>query len=140
MLRRFLSVQGWLSSAILLALAAGPAAAATCDTAQALQAVRGSIDAAATQAFYDAYGSGCAWDERNSQVAISMLQAAGDQGLDPGIFHAFAATSADAATRDVLLTDGALKYAAAMTRGLTGEPPSKTDRAFSQADAEFADG
>ncbi len=138
MLDRVFGVRGWLTCAVFL-LSALPAAAA-CDIPSAIQKAGGSIDAAATQAFYEAYGQVCAWDDSDSQVLISMLQTAGDQGLDPEIFHAYAATRADASMRDVLLTDGALKYAAAMTRGLTGEPPAKTDLAYSQSDAEFVDG
>jgi L,D-transpeptidase YcbB len=118
--------------------AAGPAYAACGDVRRAVDGVEGPIDKAAVRAFYDAFGSGCAWDDTSAETLISVLQSAGDHGLDPLIFHADAA--GDGAARDILLTDGALKYAAAMVRGLTGEPPSKTDRAFSRADNEFADG
>lgn len=138
MFERIDAARGWLTCALFV-LSAVPASAA-CDTAEALREARGSVDMTATQAFYDAYGPVCAWDDSDSQTLISMLQMAGDHGLDPEIFHAFAATQATAAMRDVLLTDGALKYAAAMTRGLTGEPPAKTDLAYSRANAEFVDG
>ncbi|MFM9863965.1 MAG: murein L,D-transpeptidase [Micropepsaceae bacterium] len=140
MLDWVVGVRAWLSGALFLLLAAAPAMAASCDTAGALRGARGSIDAATTRAFYDANGQGCAWDENNAEALTSVLQASGDHGLDPAIFHAAAQGPADEAARDVLLTDGALKYAAAMTRGLTGEPPSKTDRAYSRADGEFVDG
>ena len=138
MLDRVFGVRGWLTCAVFL-LSALPAAAA-CDTAGAIQKAGGSIDAAATRAFYEAYGPVCAWDDSDSQVLISVLQTAGDQGLDPEIFHAYGATRADVSMRDVLLTDGALRYAAAMSRGLTGEPPPKTDLPFSRSEAEFVDG
>ena len=138
MLDQVRGARGWLTCALFL-LSAVPASAA-CDTSDAMRQAGGSIDAAATQAFYDAYGPVCAWDDSDSQTLISVLQMAGDHGLDPEIFHAYAATQATTGMRDVLLTDGALKYAAAMTRGLTGEPPSKTDIAYSRANAEFVDG
>lgn len=124
---------------LLGCLAAGPAFAAACgDVGRAVQRADEPIDKAAVKAFYDAFGSGCAWDDTSAEALISVLQSAGDHGLDPAIFHADAA--GDGAERDILLTDGALKYAGAMVRGLTGEAPSKTDRAYSRADNEFADG
>lgn len=124
---------------VLACSAAGPAAAASCgDVGRAVPRAGGAVDQAAVRGFYEAFGSGCAWDESSAETLLSVLQAAGDHGLDPAIFHANA--EGDGAERDLLLTDGALKYAAAMTRGLTGEAPSKTDRAYSRSDSEFADG
>jgi murein L,D-transpeptidase YcbB/YkuD len=124
---------------ILACVGAGPALAASCgDVGRAVQRSALPVDQAAVRAFYDAFGSGCAWDDTSAETLLSVLQAAGDHGLDPATFHADA--SGNGVERDILLTDGALKYAAAMTRGLTGAPPSKTDRAYSRADSEFADG
>jgi murein L,D-transpeptidase YcbB/YkuD len=138
MLMRVFGVVRLLCGGLFL-LAALPALAANCDIGRSLKAAGSSIDQE-TKAFYDATGGNCAWDDSGAQSLISVLQAAGDHGLDPALFHAGEAEQADAGTRDVLLTDGALKYAAAMVRGLTGTPPAKTDRAYSRADGEFADG
>lgn len=123
----------------LACIAAGPAAAAYCgDVGRTVPQAGNAVDQAAVRGFYEAFGSGCAWDDSSADTLVSVLQASGDHGLDPAIFHANA--EGEGVQRDILLTDGALKYAAAMTRGLTGEAPSKIDRAYSQTDSEFADG
>lgn len=100
-----------------------------------------AVDRAALQAFYESVGGGCAWDENAAATLIGALRASSDHGLDPALFHADALTlEGEGAERDVLLTDGALKYAAVMTRGLSGNPTPKADRAHSRSGTEFADG
>ncbi len=103
----------------------------------------GTVQQAPVEAFYKAVGNGCAWNEESARTLTETLSAAGDHGLDPGLFHsadARFAAGGDPAARDVLLTDGALKYAAAMTRGLSGEPLRDKDRAYSRSQSEFVDG
>ncbi len=133
MLMRVLGIVG----AFLLAVAP---AAASCDIGRALKSAGGAIEQREAKAFYDAVGGDCAWDDRAADALIPVLQAAGDHGLDPALFHADEAARAEGGARDVLLTDGALKYAAAMVRGVTGVPPSKTDRAYTRTDGEYIDG
>ncbi len=91
-----------------------------------------AVDVETTLAFYDSRGGGCAWDEDSGAALISVVQAAGDHGLDPRLFHAdmlSGKTDIDATGRDVLMTDGALKFASAMLRGLSAPPVPKVDRA-----------
>lgn len=129
---------GWL----LIASAFGPisdAAAACGDVGRAIN--QNSVDQATVQAFYESYGGGCAWDDNAAATLIAALRGARDHGLDPALFHADTLTlEGDGPERDVQLTDGALKYAAVMTRGLSGNPTPKADRPHSRSRAEFADG
>lgn len=112
-----------------------PAWAATCDDIAG--AVRGlqtyaAVDAETSLAFYDSLGGGCAWDGENGAALISVIQAAGDHGLDPRLFHADVLTKKaemGVAERDVLMTDAATKFAAAMLRGLSASPIPAVDRA-----------
>ncbi len=139
MLRQVFGVLRMLCVGFVLVLAA-PAIAAPCDIDRSLRAAGSSIDQREVKAFYAALDGGCAWDTRSAETLISVLQATGDHGLDPALFHAGDAEQMDGGARDVLLTDGALKYAAAMVRGVTGEPPAKTDRAYTRSEGEYVDG
>ena len=123
-------------------LALSEAVAAPCgDISRALNEPTSSVDTASAQAFYESFGGGCAWEENAATTLIETLRAAGDHGLDPALFHADSLSlDGSGAERDVLLTDGALKYAAVMTRGLSGIPPSRADRAHTRSKTEFADG
>jgi murein L,D-transpeptidase YcbB/YkuD len=137
------------SAALIATLFAFPAHAAECDVAQAMRALEGDVrlNAEDVLAFYDTRdGGGCAWDEEGAGALVSTLMAAGDHGLDPALFHADLLAEregtepVEGAERDVLLTDAALKYAIALTRGLSGERPSKADRAQgSRANGEIID-
>jgi murein L,D-transpeptidase YcbB/YkuD len=113
-----------------------PLRAAACDDLpQAIRSAEAvsSIDTESVSEFYRIFGDGCAWDEENAAILTSTLRAAGDHGLDPALFHAefllHAAGREQWGEQDVLLTDGAIKYAVAMTRGLSAEPPPRLDRA-----------
>jgi len=112
-----------------------PAWAAACDDiASAVRALGPSaaVDVESSLAFYDSRGGGCAWDEENAAGLISVVEAAEDHGLDPMLFHAdmlAAKPGIDAAQRDVLMTDAAIKFASAMLRGLSAPPVAKVDRA-----------
>jgi hypothetical protein len=71
----------------LVFVLAAPAIAAPCDIDRSLRAAGGSIDQREVKAFYAALDGGCAWDDRSAETLISVLQAAGDHGLDPALFH-----------------------------------------------------
>jgi murein L,D-transpeptidase YcbB/YkuD len=130
----------WVGALSIFFVAALPvqAAGACRDVASALlERPSGQINREDLRAFYDAVGQACAWDELDANTLISLVQSAGDEGLDPGLFHAdrlggdgdgFGYEPA-AVERDILLTDAAIKYAGAMARGLSFEPPAKIDRA-----------
>jgi murein L,D-transpeptidase YcbB/YkuD len=121
-------------------LTCGQALAAGCgDVGQALRqaANRGLIEEEATRSFYDNVGGRCAWGDSSADTLMDALKAAGDHGLDPALFNVNAVgPNSDPTERDVLLTDGALKYAAVMTRGLGGreERSRNKDRAHSPKD------
>lgn len=137
------------TAALIVSLFACPARAADCDVAQAMRALEGDarLNAEDVLAYYDTRdGGGCAWDEESAGALVSAVMAAGDHGLDPALFHADllagreGAEGVDGAERDVLLTDAALKYALALARGLSGERPSKADRAQgARANGEIID-
>ena len=122
---------------------AWPASAVACDIDRALQGAGARVNIEDVAAFYDGKGRRCAWDTETAEALISALLAAGDHGLEPRLFHAeFLAEreSGDEAERDVLLTDGALKYAVALKRGLSSQPPPKADRAAgSRVNGEIID-
>ncbi|MFZ1990429.1 MAG: L,D-transpeptidase family protein [Alphaproteobacteria bacterium] len=83
------------------------------------QSPLGSIDAPALQAFYGARAFAPIWitDKAGSALAQSTLMAAGNEGLNPEDYHASAiaklagGTTLDQVGRELLLTDGLLKYA-----------------------------
>ncbi|MEQ1864026.1 MAG: L,D-transpeptidase family protein [Micropepsaceae bacterium] len=89
------------------------------------------VDFEAVAAFYDLSGGLCAWDDASEAAIVSYIGAAGEHGLDPELFHADAiirdARRSD--IRDILLTDGALKYAGALTRGLSAPDMPVDERA-----------
>jgi murein L,D-transpeptidase YcbB/YkuD len=129
------------------AMFAFPAWAVACDDIAGTVRDLGSyaaVDVETTLAFYDSRGGGCAWDDDSGAALLSVVQAAGDHGLDPRLFHADILTGKpkiDTAARDALMTDGALKFAAAMLRGLSGPPVAKVDRAAgSPKNGEIIDG
>jgi murein L,D-transpeptidase YcbB/YkuD len=128
---------------LVFATCALPAGAIACDIEPALQGASSRVNIEDVAAFYDGKGRRCAWDAESAELLTSVLLAAGDHGLEPRLFHAeFLAESesGDVAERDVLLTDGALKYAVALTRGLSSQPPPKADRAAgSRANGEIID-
>ncbi|HXZ68524.1 MAG TPA: L,D-transpeptidase family protein, partial [Alphaproteobacteria bacterium] len=117
--------------ALLLGLAsAAPAAQAGAAPAQpalssrialaiSSQSPLGPIDAPALQAFYGARAFAPVWitDKAGSQRAQSTLMEAGNEGLNPEDYHASAiaslagGTTLEQVTRELLLTDGLLKYA-----------------------------
>lgn len=129
---------------LVVALALGSAGAAVAgdcgDIGRSLRGNEAGLDNKAVQAFYDSFGSGCAWDEKAGAALIAVLQGAEDHGLEPALFHADAMAMRDDAARDILMTDGALKYASVMTYGLSGNPPAAQDRAHSKSKGEFVDG
>jgi murein L,D-transpeptidase YcbB/YkuD len=90
------------------------------------------LDAESVSEFYRNLGNGCAWDEESAGVLVSTLRSATDHGLDPALFHSdlLAQTLSGKAwaEQDVLLTDAAIKYAAAMRHGLSAEPTPRADR------------
>lgn len=125
-----------INVAVAAAAALGfPAWAAACDDVAG--AVRNlgpyaALDVETSFAFYDIRGGDCAWDRDSAAALISVVEAAGDHGLDPALFHAdmlIASADLDAAERDVLMTDAAIKFASAMLRGLSAPPVAKVDRA-----------
>jgi murein L,D-transpeptidase YcbB/YkuD len=134
------------AAAVSLLSASSTASAASCENiGRTLRqtGAAGTIQREPVEAFYAATGNSCAWNEESAETLTAALNAAGDHGLDPALFHsgeARLAAGADPAARDVLLTDGALKYAAALTRGLSGEAPRDKDRAHSRSQSEFVDG
>ncbi len=83
------------------------------------------LDRAALSKAYGARDFKPIWDSRPeaAQVLASVLAEAGSHGIDPTVFHAATITSAiadlatDPTERDVLLTDGFLRYASAMGAG-----------------------
>ena len=90
-----------------------------------------AVESSAIRAFYALHGGPCAWDGASGEALISFVDNAGDHGLDPALFHS-AAVRSDRYTgeiRDVLMTDAALKYAGAMTRGLSARPVPQDERA-----------
>jgi len=107
-----------------------------------------AVDFQSVEAFYDAAGGPCAWDQASAEALISAVDQAGDHGLDPALFHAGefgegAGASAEdaAAVRDLLLTDAAIKYGIALTRGLSADPVPSADRAAdARPNGELIDG
>ncbi len=129
---RWLAATGMFAAAALAVLPAQ--AAAGCDDTFIYLAEEqsGQVSPADLRAFYDEVDGTCAWDEDSAGGFISLVQSAGDHGLDPALFHADRLSHGfahDAAQRDILLTDAAIKYAGAMARGLSFEPPAKIDQA-----------
>lgn len=139
---------------LIVFLASGPAALAQgyCgDIGRAEAALEGAgvaVDLRSVEAFYDTAGGPCAWDHASAEALISAVDQAGDHGLDPALFHAgefgesAGASGEDAAAvRDFLLTDAAIKYGIALTRGLSADPVPSVDRAAdARPSGELIDG
>lgn len=98
-----------------------------------------TVDLINVRRFYDLNGADCAWSPRNAQQVAGVLAAAPDHGLDPALFHAgpIADLAADlqpdaVMVRDVLITDGALKYARYVSEGVgpvaADNPDAPADR------------
>jgi murein L,D-transpeptidase YcbB/YkuD len=85
------------------------------------------------RAFYAAFDNTCAWDASDAAALVAVIDAAADHGLDPDLFHANRLIGGRGGVgspeRDVLMTDAALKYAVALARGLSAEPPARVDLA-----------
>lgn len=134
-----------LAAAIFLGFP-GVAAAACGDVGGYIDRIVGARagDAEDARAFYVAFDNSCAWDGDNAEALSAIIDSASDHGLDPELFHANRLTgrrSAESPERDVLLTDAALKYAVALTYGLSAEPPTRADLAAgSPPHRELVDG
>ncbi len=129
------------AAVVSLVLSAAPAWACDRDTIRNT-ASYAAVNEATVLAFYETAG-GCVWSPSGAELLRAAFEGAREHGLDPSLFHADAFT--DGATggpeRDVLLTDGALKYAAALSRGLSAVPPRDDERAaYSRPDGELIDG
>lgn len=130
-----LSAAGTVLAAAVFLSFPGDAAAAPCgDVTGYVHRVTGGRagDTENVRAFYVAFDNSCAWDARNAEALAAVIEAAADHGLDPDLFHAnrlAGRRSAGDPERDVLLTDAALKYAVALTYGLSAEPPARVDLA-----------
>src|SRR5262245_20415891 len=101
-----------------------------------------AIDAETTLAFYETRGGGCSWDDESAAALSAVLETAADHGLDPALFHAdlLDPIGANVAVRDVLLTDGAIRFALAMMRGFSAPPTARVDRAVgSRKNGEIID-
>lgn len=131
---------GWaiLACATLAVALFGTASAAraqgACGDVQAAEAgIRSAgirVDFAAVRAVYSEIGSACAWDESSAKAMAGYLGAVGEHGLDPALFHAEeVAAPGRPGIRDILLTDAALKYAIALTRGLSAPDMPADERA-----------
>lgn len=115
----------------------GQAPAPVCDVKGALQRAAGAtIEVNAVKEIYRVHGSACVWDDANAAAMIAAVKAAGEHGLDPGLFHAEMLSESDApaslevaADRDVVLSDGAIKYALALSRGIGAAPIAREDEA-----------
>ena len=84
-----------------------------------------SVDLISVRRFYDAHGVDCAWSPDNAAQMLGVIAGAGDHGLDPNLFHALQikglegnTESMAVMTRDVLLTDAAIRYARFMSEGI----------------------
>jgi L,D-transpeptidase YcbB len=103
------------------------------DVSAAESAIRSagiSVDFAAVRALYEVTGGPCAWDTTSASAMAAYAGAVGEHGLDPALFHAEeTAAPGRSGVRDVLLTDAALKYAVALTRGLSAPDLPADDRA-----------
>jgi len=88
-----------------------------------------TVDLIAVRRFYDAHGQGCAWSPASAAAMLDAISGFADHGFDPETLHKVRLEMLQGdpdpmatATRDVLLTDAAMKYARQMGRVL--EPPA----------------
>lgn len=101
---------------------AGECAASLGSIASLSAGLRTEIRTDDLQRLYSGAQGPCLWSSQNTAALITTLSKAGEQGLDPGIFHLgdiarLHGSPTDAALRDLLLSDDALRYARIMTRG-----------------------
>jgi murein L,D-transpeptidase YcbB/YkuD len=80
------------------------------------------LNAELLQRFYARHGSGLVWTSRQAQAnsLVNAVLHAGDQGLDPELFHASLLrhrATLSPHDRDLLLSDAFLSYADALARG-----------------------
>lgn len=127
----------------VLLMSASAFRASACDVTTVRDAASfAAIDTESVAAFYESTG-GCAWDDAADAAMMSAVRGAADDGLDPALFHADLLEGAAVRDeeRDVLLTDAAIKYAVALTRGLSAPRPEKVDQAMgSLVHGEVIDG
>jgi L,D-transpeptidase YcbB len=110
----------WAMTVSLLASGSAMAEGCVDPLAAAPLLVAETLDLDALNGFYQASNQ-CLWTEAASATLQAALARLGEDGLDPAQFHlaALAARNdpAQAAERDLLLTDAALAYARAMAYG-----------------------
>ena len=98
------------------------------------------VHAALLRKFYAAHNYEPVWGTRQAQ-ATALWHAvlnAGDDGLDPGLFHvaAFAKTTLSPTERDLLLSDAFLGYADALARGAYPSEARPDDQDLSPGSAD----
>jgi murein L,D-transpeptidase YcbB/YkuD len=81
--------------------------------------LRGAADDPATRQFYEANGWQSVWSAAATNALKGILGERGRHGLDHLDFLADSAPSAGAVQREIALTRAALRYAAALARGVT---------------------
>ena len=93
--------------------------------------------AALLRRFYAGHNFEPVWATRQTQATAlwHAVLGAGDQGLDPDLFHvaAFAKTALSPADRDMLLSDAFLSYADALARGAVPSDARTEDEDLSPA-------
>ncbi len=92
------------------------------DSAPPLTVAGERLNVALLRRFYARHGFEPVWTTRQAQMhsLVDALLRAGDQGLDPELFHAFLLrheTALPPLDRDLLLSDAFLSYADALARG-----------------------
>lgn len=83
------------------------------------------VDLISVRRFYDTHGIDCAWSGEHAAQMLGAISTAGDHGLDPELFHSSQIRGLEGdsdmmavMTRDVLLTDAALRYARFLREGI----------------------
>jgi murein L,D-transpeptidase YcbB/YkuD len=129
------AIRSALFALVLASGSAGARAQGPCgDVSGAETAVRSSglnVDLDAVRALYDLDDGSCVWDDASAAALVKRIEAAEEHGLDPALFHGeeISAAGGPADIRDILLTDAALKYAGALTRGLSAPETPMNERA-----------
>jgi len=105
-----------------------PALRSRIDTAPPLFVAREELDVALLQRFYARHGFQPVWTTRPAQAnsLVDAVLRAGDQGLDPDLFHATLlrrTSTLPPLDRDLVLSDAFLSYADALARGAV--PPER---------------
>lgn len=129
-----------LSTAISAEVPACPTLPRLLNSSRLLQ----TVDLIAVRRFYDAHGQGCAWSPANAAAMLDAIAGFADHGFDPESLHKMRLEVLQGdpdpmatATRDVLLTDAAMKYASHMGRGLE---PLGTPSLGAGPDSQVRDG